>query len=746
MKAVGRIGVLIPEIVASLDYELLYGIHAQAKKLGYDVLVFTDTFNAITEMYHTDYISGQENIYKLAMNGQLDGILFAAEHFHTTIVREYIYSTCQTLHIPCLVLEQENDIFPFVNADQSEYIRQLTDHLIREHNCRRLYFLSGLKDSSISKKRMDGFCQAMKENDLPVDDSMIFYGDFWREKPYQLGVNIASGMIPKPDAIVCASDYMAVTLCKALIENGIRVPEEIAVTGYDGDWTALINEPRITTVAGRETELGQFAVCRLHEMITGAAYSEAKACQYFYPGTSCGCSVKYSAAMDPEVFSMQHYVEDMLNRYFERKTFMAADYVTSITNAETPEQLIKTIDSLSYVLHRVEWFDICLCEDWMFDFEDPEKYRKEGFSDRIHLAFSKRPSATIEDSLLFSAKDILPVLQEAHEPLLIVLTSLHHKDQIFGYIAMTYKNALDISADAHYINWCDAIAGGFNNLQKQQYHSYIRQQLEALSVIDPDTGFYNKRGLMEQLPDFRSRFTRNNQDYMCMLISYIQKDGSSVQFTHEPDLMIANALRLSSNEEELLCRLQDNVFAVILPVSCGSTDKSAQLRLMQLEEKIRYMQGSVLQLQLPELVTDYSPMQFDKISKAGSFIEERQQSILQKAEAAALTAGSYRERIQRLRRDIHAVPQNDWNIPDISRNIGISTSHFQRIYKSVFGIGFKDDLITARMEKAKNLLRNTDMRVQEVAYACGYNNLSHFMRQFKDRMGVTALQYKQEEL
>lgn len=62
--AVGKIGVLIPEIIDSMDYELMQGIHMQAKELGYDVLVFTDTFNAVDGTYQDEYIGGQENILR----------------------------------------------------------------------------------------------------------------------------------------------------------------------------------------------------------------------------------------------------------------------------------------------------------------------------------------------------------------------------------------------------------------------------------------------------------------------------------------------------------------------------------------------------------------------------------------------------------------------------------------------------------------------------------------------------------
>lgn len=63
-------------------------------------------------------------------------------------------------------------------------------------------------------------------------------------------------------------------------------------------------------------------------------------------------------------------------------------------------------------------------------------------------------------------------------------------------------------------------------------------------------------------------------------------------------------------------------------------------------------------------------------------------------------------------------------------------------YKQYFSVRCMDDVITARMNKAKSLLKHTDLRIQEIAIQCGYQNVSHFMRQFKEKCGMTAMQYR----
>lgn len=738
MQAIGKIGVIIPDIYDSLDQELIQGIHMQAQALGCDVLVFCDTCNALQEYRQYPEIIGFENIYQLIPQAELDGILFCASRFLDTECRNMIYDSLQELSVPCLVIGEKTDRFPYIIPSQEESIYQITKHLLEEHRCRKLYCLTGYPDEDNSIARVQGFCRALEEAGIQPDESMIFYGDFWKEKPRQLGLDIAQGRVEQPDAIVCASDIMAVALCEALMENGISVPGDIAVTGYDGGWSTALSSPKITTICGREKQLGFMAVCRLHEMMTGSACGAAPPQQYIRYGTSCGCL----PSTDKNV---EAYITNMMDRCHDQKTFISSNFGYYITKADSMEELMNTIYSFSYLLAPVVQYAICLCEDWRFDFENTEAFREQGFSERMMLAVGRNAEGDPETGITFLLRDLLPDLQSPHEPQLKVFISLHHETQVFGYIAVTYPDAQKICLDDHFMNWCNAAANGLDALQKKLYQEYVRQQLEALSVLDPATGLYNKRGLMEHLPGFSSRSAKHDQNYICMLISYVQKNGISAQFGGEPELMIANALRLSAGEDELLCRLQDNVFAVILPICGENTERLVQERLMQLEEKIRYMQGSVLRLQMPEIIMDYSPLQFDKISKAGSLIEEKQKIILQKTEAAALMTGNYKERLHRLRREIHASPQRDWNIPEMSHAIGISASHFHRMYKAEFGMGFKDDLIAARIEKAKKLLQSTELRVQEVADACGYKDYSHFMRQFKDKVGMSALQYRKQK-
>jgi AraC-like DNA-binding protein len=90
-----------------------------------------------------------------------------------------------------------------------------------------------------------------------------------------------------------------------------------------------------------------------------------------------------------------------------------------------------------------------------------------------------------------------------------------------------------------------------------------------------------------------------------------------------------------------------------------------------------------------------------------------------------------------LRTAIYNNPGNHWTVPYMADFLHISPGYLQTIYKSTFGISCMDDVINSRIRLAKEYLLNKNHTVAEVAALCGYNNVEHFCRQFKQMTGYT---------
>ena len=100
------------------------------------------------------------------------------------------------------------------------------------------------------------------------------------------------------------------------------------------------------------------------------------------------------------------------------------------------------------------------------------------------------------------------------------------------------------------------------------------------------------------------------------------------------------------------------------------------------------------------------------------------------------------EELTRLRADIYSEPERDWRIDSIARMLLVSQSYLQHLYKSYFGKSIKEDVTASRMAYAKYLLFSGDYTVAVISELCGYRNDVHFMRIFKERVGMTPSEYR----
>ena len=102
----------------------------------------------------------------------------------------------------------------------------------------------------------------------------------------------------------------------------------------------------------------------------------------------------------------------------------------------------------------------------------------------------------------------------------------------------------------------------------------------------------------------------------------------------------------------------------------------------------------------------------------------------------------YGERLMWIRECIYRWPCRDWHVDAIAGELALSRSRFQHLYSDTFGTSVTQDLIRSRIQYASNLLRQTELSVDEIAQICKYSNTSYFIRQFKKMMGVTPNTYR----
>lgn len=102
----------------------------------------------------------------------------------------------------------------------------------------------------------------------------------------------------------------------------------------------------------------------------------------------------------------------------------------------------------------------------------------------------------------------------------------------------------------------------------------------------------------------------------------------------------------------------------------------------------------------------------------------------------------YDQSMNQLRINIHNSPHKKWTIDSMAGFVHLSPSYFQHLYKEMYHNSCMQEVIIARIERAKFYLTTTDMSIKALADFCGYENELHFIRQFKLKEGLTPSQYR----
>ena len=144
-----------------------------------------------------------------------------------------------------------------------------TDVLIRAGH-RRIGYINGEASMEASRQRFRGYRQALATADLPFDPDLVREGNWQPLSGYE-AARALMNLERAPTAIFCANDLMAVGCYEALHELGLRIPDDVAVMGYDDREIAQHLHPPLTTVLLPHFEMGSIAAEMLLDAVSGSA-------------------------------------------------------------------------------------------------------------------------------------------------------------------------------------------------------------------------------------------------------------------------------------------------------------------------------------------------------------------------------------------------------------------------------------------------------------------------------------------
>ena len=211
--------------------------------------------------------AGHERVERYTTGRHVDGVLFASLHGEDPLP-----GRLARLGIPvvCSGRPLDGADVPYVDVDHEGGVSTAVQHLIASGR-RRIATIAGPQDMVAGIERLIGYRSAITDAGLP---ELVAYGDFTRESGTAAMRELLAAD-PELDAVFAASDLMAHAALRALREEGRRVPEDVAVIGFDDIETAAYTEPPLTTVRQPIVELGRSMTRQLLRIAAGEQVEQA---------------------------------------------------------------------------------------------------------------------------------------------------------------------------------------------------------------------------------------------------------------------------------------------------------------------------------------------------------------------------------------------------------------------------------------------------------------------------------------
>ncbi len=253
------LGLILPDISNPFFPDLVRGVEDTASKSGYNIVLCNADNNKDKEasyirvlkennaagIFYISVIKKNDNNLKLLVDGK----------------------------IPFVLMDRRINIenVPKVYTDNVTGMYEMADYLIKNGH-RRIAYISGPKHNSSSDQRLKGYKKALSDTGITIDPDIIKVGDYKLES----GRQHMQALIDEGNnftAVACANDMMAVGALEVLKHKGIKVPQEISITGYDDIFMASVTSPKLTTVAQPKYKMGCIAAELLIKLVQGRQIS-----------------------------------------------------------------------------------------------------------------------------------------------------------------------------------------------------------------------------------------------------------------------------------------------------------------------------------------------------------------------------------------------------------------------------------------------------------------------------------------
>lgn len=558
-----KIAVFTSHVYEQMSGQMQKGLIDAALKYGVKLIFFAsfgDSYSSRNYDEFSKYDEGDCVSFDIPDLNDFDGVIKISTYF-SAVIKRHLKKILSEYDIPVINIGMIDEVYPSITCNDQLTFSRVVDHVVRAHGCKDVYHIAGDKIHNFTFERIDAYRSVLERYGIPFDEEKIYYSNLW----YDCGdaaLDYITAHCQKrgkeiPDAVVCANDYSAIGLINACKKRGIRVPEDLIVTGYDSVAESRNGFPTVTTASQPFYRFGYLAVETMLGIFEGNNITENILIEGdFILNQSCGCKEK---TVDN--------IEDFRMVYTKRLDYATGiaqsttNLMLKLSDATTLEDCFKAVSDNARTDTGFKDMLLCLAPGW-----DKQRIVDDDFrstDEEMTVVAGYRGDEEVPYQT-FRKKHILPE-DMLNDPNPYYIFAIHHLQYYMGYMIVTPD--IDFREQKAVQSWFVDLGVILETRRIQRDLEQSVARLRFLYNRDMLTELYNRRGLEELFGEYFEECLRNGTGLA--LIAFDMDDLKVINDNYghnEGDYglkTIAYAMSRATNGDEICARAGGDEFIVI---------------------------------------------------------------------------------------------------------------------------------------------------------------------------------------
>ena len=541
------IGICLSQAHTFLKTDLVSELDRAARSEGFGVLVFNSSLDYYWSQKGTNVT---RCVYDLIRYDALAALIVLHDNIYDMPLLEKMIGRGNKEGIPVFYLGGINNRCVSIVDDYADAYKEIIRHVIRDHKVSDLFFIGGLPEEDNSLLRLRCFREVLAEYGLACPEENIAFGNYIEPVAAEIVRNLIAYRACLPQAIICANDSMAAAVCDEFRAHGIRVPDDVIVTGFDGTPTAYLVHPQLTTCNSNPGELADQVVSLIHDFRAGKKLPPV--CKHPYSpviAESCGCS----GFLHPRFNALHTFRQAEMMFNHENTTYYTVEQMLEMTDVHDILNQLSALllpDSALYINRS------------LLESDPDTEYTSKQLEDELIMIPYRAPDKPLAFRKVYLKDMPLPDPDPVGATIISVV---HSSTLVCGYYA---AHSSDLGADAQLIKRLSDVLNLVFSIQigriRQQQ---LRAHLENNLYLDSATGLDNLKGLTRWFDAYSAVAENHNRSlalsvYGIPRYSYIYETYGMAE-TEEIVRLTAGALREANAEALALARISEDQFVVV---------------------------------------------------------------------------------------------------------------------------------------------------------------------------------------